>query len=125
MTTQVLQLLAVAHDRKGEAQAALQCHERAHSIRVRCQGSKHHETAMSLSRTGVALLAAGNPAEVRPTHTHTHTHTSPPRSSPGVSRPVLEPEDGKGRAYNFEIGSHQATWDTPRAAPTWARTRYS
>jgi len=61
----VLQLLAVAHDRKGEAQAALQCHERAHSIRVRCQGSKHHETAMSLSRTGVALLAAGNPAEAR------------------------------------------------------------
>jgi hypothetical protein len=60
----VLQLLAMAHDRRGEVQPALQCHERAHSIRVRCMGSKHHETAMSLSHKGVALLAAGNPAEV-------------------------------------------------------------
>jgi hypothetical protein len=63
----VLELLAGVHSRRAEPAVAVQFMQRAHSIRVRCLGSKHHETAMSLSRTGSALLAAGSPAEVRST----------------------------------------------------------
>lgn len=104
----VLQLLAVVHDRKGEAQAALQCHERAYSILVRCMGSKHHETAISLSHVGVALLAAGNPSEVR--------HTTPLLPTcPGVCRHVLEP---MGRGSD----SHSALERCPLTEATHTHT---